>query len=162
MQKEERVIIAATGHRPEKLGGYSDEVFHRLTALSLDYIRRTSPTMVISGMAQGWDLAWACGAIMQGTPVIAAVPFFSQPLKWPEPARERWRWVLQRAHHVAIVCDGEYAAWKMQRRNEWMVDRADRIAALWDGSSGGTANCVRSAQKAGKPLDNLWTEWTAQ
>ena len=33
----------------------------------------------------------------------------------------------------------------MQARNEWMVDQATRLAALWDGSSGGTGNCFQSA-----------------
>lgn len=37
-----------------------------------------------------------------------------------------------------------------------MVDDADRILALWDGSSGGTANCVGYANDIKKPITNLW------
>jgi len=37
-----------------------------------------------------------------------------------------------------------------QLRNEFMVDAADVLAAFFDGSPGGTANCVRYASKIGK------------
>jgi uncharacterized phage-like protein YoqJ len=40
----------------------------------------------------------------------------------------------------------------MQIRNEWMVDRADQVIAIWDGTSGGTANCVEYATKMNKPI----------
>jgi hypothetical protein len=33
----------------------------------------------------------------------------------------------------------------MQIRNEWMVDQATRMAALWDGSGGGTGYSIQSA-----------------
>ena len=39
-----------------------------------------------------------------------------------------------------------------QRRNEFMVDAADVLAAFFDGSPGGTANCVRYANKVGKKV----------
>ena len=40
----------------------------------------------------------------------------------------------------------------MQKRNEYMVDLADRVIAVWDGSKGGTANCVKYAEKVGKEI----------
>jgi len=33
-----------------------------------------------------------------------------------------------------------------------MVDLSDMVAAFWDGSSGGTGNCVRYALKVGKKM----------
>jgi uncharacterized phage-like protein YoqJ len=39
-----------------------------------------------------------------------------------------------------------------QRRNEFMVDAADVLAAFFDGSPGGTANCVLYASKVGKKV----------
>jgi O-acetyl-ADP-ribose deacetylase (regulator of RNase III)/uncharacterized phage-like protein YoqJ len=39
-----------------------------------------------------------------------------------------------------------------QRRNERMVDLSDMVAAFWDGSNGGTGNCVRYAQSIGKRM----------
>jgi uncharacterized phage-like protein YoqJ len=49
----------------------------------------------------------------------------------------------------------------MQRRNEWMVERADVILALWNGSSGGTANCVAYARQRGSRIVNVWEAFEA-
>lgn len=40
----------------------------------------------------------------------------------------------------------------MQKRNEYMVNLADKVIAVWGGSSGGTANCVRYAKSVGKEI----------
>ena len=60
---------------------------------------------------------------------------------------------------VVFVSEPGYAAWKMQVRNKWMVDNSDLVLALWNGTDGGTANCVRYAEKVGKPITNLWERW---
>lgn len=40
----------------------------------------------------------------------------------------------------------------MQIRNQWMVDRADQVIGIWDGTSGGTANCLEYATSKNKPI----------
>jgi uncharacterized phage-like protein YoqJ len=40
----------------------------------------------------------------------------------------------------------------MQKRNEWMVDHADAVIAVWDGSPSGTANCIGYARKKRRPI----------
>lgn len=40
----------------------------------------------------------------------------------------------------------------MQKRNEYMTDNSDIVIAVWDGSKGGTANCVRYAKKLNKEI----------
>ena len=40
----------------------------------------------------------------------------------------------------------------MQKRNEYMVDLADKVIAVWNGSTGGTYNCVKYAEKCGKEI----------
>lgn len=67
--------------------------------------------------------------------------------------------LMQRAAQVVIVSSGGYGVEKMQVRNEWMVDHCDLLVALWDGSSGGTGNCVRYARRVGRPTVNLWPGW---
>lgn len=155
------MIVAATGHRPGKLGGHGHQVQCDLVDLGMRYVSAARPDMVISGMALGWDMAIAEAARNYQVPFIAAIPFYTQHAAWPKESQERYFNLLRQAHSVVIVCPGEYASWKMQRRNEWMVDHADRVVALWDCQqvSGGTANCVRYAERAGKPIDNLWDEW---
>ena len=41
---------------------------------------------------------------------------------------------------------------KMQKRNIWMVDNADVLVAIWDGSSGGPKNTVEYTRKVKKPI----------
>jgi len=152
-------IIAATGHRPKKLGGYSKTIETRLFNLALEYLRKARPTMAISGMALGWDMAFADACEELGIPFIAAIPFIGQESVWPEQSQERYKRLLTKAHRVHVVSDGQYMPFKMALRNEWMVDSASKIAALWDGSAGGTANCVAYAIGKGKPIDNLWERY---
>jgi uncharacterized phage-like protein YoqJ len=45
----------------------------------------------------------------------------------------------------------------LQKRNEWMVDHCDLLIAVWDGSEGGTANCVRYARHHERQIKRL--EW---
>lgn len=158
------MIVAATGHRPEKLGGYSTKIRYSLGGLATDYLARNRPSEVISGMALGWDMAVAAAAVALDIPFVAAVPFRGQECRWPKEAQDRYRWLLSEAEEVVIITDGELfgrqVAKALQDRNEWMVDRADRMIALWDGSWGGTFNCIRYAEKKDVPVDNLWRQWT--
>lgn len=152
------MIIAGTGHRPPKLGGYGEDVFLRLVHLGRGYLDACRPEKVISGMALGWDQALAQAAVDLGIPFIAAVPFNEFSSKWPAVSQDRLQHLLWSASQMVIISQvpGVQA---LQQRNEWMVDRADKMAALWDGSFGGTFNCIRYAEKKGVPIDNLWSRW---
>ena len=132
-------IMAVTGHRPEKVGGYSDEASKRLTTFAEEMLKFYKPEAVITGMALGWDQAVAEACRQLNIPFIAAIPFKGQESKWPRESQVHYRELLSCAKEVVEVCQPGYAAWKMQRRNEWMVCRATRVLALWNGTSGGTA-----------------------
>lgn len=154
--------LTGTGHRLDKLSeGYTEAGRDRLVSLARWALVKYKPTAVISGMAQGWDQALAEAAMSYGIPFDAAVPFLGQEKQWPRESVERYRNLLSKARTVIVVCNGGYAAWKMQKRNEWMSDHADGLLALWNGSDGGTANCVRYAQDKhpAKPIYNVWDEW---
>lgn len=154
------MILAATGHRPDKLGGYdSPKVDAALHKLALSYLEAAAPEKVISGMAQGWDTAWAEAAIQLGIPLLAAVPFAGQALRWPTAAQSRYLKILDRAAESIIVSPGTYETWKMQARNRWMVNHCDTLVALWNGDVGGTGNCVEYAQQNRTPIVNLWKRW---
>lgn len=157
-------VIAATGHRPPKLGGYGPQVGLALGGLATEYLSREQPDEVISGMALGWDQAVAAACVALDIPFTAAVPFEGQDSLWPAESRARYRRLLACAKHVEIVTPGEVmgraADRAMQVRNEWMVDRAHRMVALWDGSWGGTFNCIAYARQRDVPIDNLWARWT--
>jgi len=131
----------------------------------------------IFGMALGLDMyaLEICIGLKKEFPdiiLVAAVPFISQAQKWPFGSQERWLWLLSHCDEIYLVdeapenpvqyreivegwseADSESkwsAVTKLHARNRWMMDRANFVIAVWDGSSGGTANAVSYALKLGK------------
>lgn len=154
------MIIAGTGHRPDKLGGYGLDVRKRLVDVAHIYlcVSKEPATRVISGGALGWDQALAEAALDLNIPLTMALPFEGFETKWPRESQEFLHSLMNPAD-VVFVCEPGYAPWKMQERNKWMVDNCTHLLALWNGTDGGTANCVRYAEKVGKPIINLWENY---
>lgn len=152
------MVISGTGHRPDKLGGYGKEAHDRLVTIACTGLGdvKGDVTRVISGGALGWDQALAEAALRLGLPLTLALPFAGFWSKWPKASQDYLELLVSRADKVVYVCEGDYAPWKMQERNKWMVDNSDTVLALWNGTDGGTANCVKYATKVGKPIVNLW------
>lgn len=152
------MIVAGTGHRPNKLGGYNNESFLKLVEVAENWIRENNPTKVISGMAQGWDQALAQAAINCGVPFVAAIPFKGQETRWSIKGQKYYTKLLTKADSIIYVSGEGYAPYKMQLRNKWMVDNSDIVLAMWDGTGGGTFNCVNYAQAREKEIVNLFTQ----
>lgn len=145
------MIVAFTGHRPDKLGSYEpNEISNKVKGDITKALSELKPEKVISGMALGVDQIAAEVCIDLGIPFIAAVPFLGQESMWPLKSKEHYRYLLSKASDIEVVCDGGYAAWKLQKRNEWMVDNCNLLIAVWNGSDGGTKNCFDYAQKVGR------------
>lgn len=151
------VYAMITGHRPDKLGGYSPAVEARVRALLrpvLTWYKEHAAASgyrleVISGMALGADQWWAAEAMDLDVFVHAFVPFAGQESRWPDASQRAYRALLHRCVSVTVCSAGGYSASAMQTRDEQMVDRAHWHVALWDGSSGGTANTVRYMRRQG-------------
>lgn len=140
------MIVAVTGHRPDKLGGYHDHAFHHEIKMAMvEAFLDFKTNKVVSGMAIGVDTFAVQVARTLSIPYIAAIPFKGQELRWPDSSQIYYRDCLDNAEEVVTVCEGGYAPWKMQKRNEWMVDHCDILVAVWDGTSGGTNNCINYA-----------------
>lgn len=148
------MIVAGTGHRPEKLGGYvTPNITYRRVMEGMDRALLTlRPDHIISGMALGVDQWLAELCVFNGIPFTAAIPFQGFESEWQMPSQIKFRQLLSKAARIHIVCPGGYSAWKMQQRNMWMVDNCDHVLAVWDGSSGGTKNCVEYAMQKNKPI----------
>ena len=148
------MILAFTGHRPTKLGGWKEPnpVKRLVKAELVRLLMELKPEHVVSGMALGVD-QWAAEiAFDLGIPFLAAVPCDDQDHIWKPEAQTRYRELLAKAMHVVVVSPGPYARWKMPERNHWMVDHCDKLIAVWDGSPGGTSECVSYAKRRGKPI----------
>lgn len=152
-------IFAATGHRPDKLfknNPYSEEAFNKLVLVAETIINYYEPTKLIIGMALGFDIAMAQACVNKNVPFIAAIPFEDQEIKWSYTDKKRYLELCLKAENIVVVSKGGYADWKFQKRNEYMVDNADEVMALWDGSEGGTANCIEYAESKSKVVHNFW------
>jgi len=148
------MIVAFTGHRPNKLGGYKlpNPTYLHVCKQIDKTLQELQPSQVISGMALGID-QWAANiAIKSNIPVLAAIPFEGQEKAWPQTSQDIYHRLLSRVSEKVIVCPGGYAAEKMQRRNEWMVDRCHVLIACFDGTPGGTGNCVKYAESVGRQI----------
>lgn len=143
-------IAAISGHRPEKIKDF-DWVKEALKEAYL----LLEVQKVIQGMAAGVDLTAAKVAHEMGIPYVCARPWAGHT------ARDGWKLTYASAiRNSEQVVDVDPSikypgVWAYQVRNKWMVDRADFVLAVWDGSDGGTANCVRYAWKVGKDVFNL-------
>lgn len=153
------MIYAGTGHRPNKLGGYSKEAYNILYDIAFEFLNSSAVERVISGMALGWDTALAEAAIDSHIKLTCAIPFRGQEGMWPLESQNKYREIRSKADEIIIVCEGGYASWKMQTRNIWMTDNCDKILAMYNGDlSGGTYNCIKYAEKQRKEIINLYNK----
>lgn len=156
-----KYCIAFTGHRPPKIGGYDNKNPLRVAVKdaigavldrAVAKYGKTHQIVIISGGALGVDQDAARVAHKMGLPFIVAAPCRNQDSKWPKQSQERYNKMLGLAMNVVYVHDGPYRDGCLNKRNEWMVDHCDALVAVWDGSPGGTAHCVKYAKSAGKPI----------
>lgn len=152
-----RNSISFTGHRPSKLGGYDESVkkvvdIKNALLYKIIVAYEKGYTNFVSGMAIGVD-TWAAEAVLKlkdelpDITLTCAIPFEGQQSRWPVEAQKRFYKILDNADTIHYVCDAGYGAWKLQRRNEWMVDNSQLVIAVWDGTEGGTGNCVKYAER---------------
>lgn len=161
--------IAFTGHRPDKLFGYnkySDGNARLLNYLydELEYaIVEEGFRHFITGMALGWDI-WAGQVVLKlrekyknKYPITleCAIPCDKQYIKWKPSSINEWQDIVRKADIVTYVSNETFTPYCMQVRNEYMVDNAGRMVSCWDGTTGGTGNCIKYAKKKNIPILNI-------
>lgn len=162
------MVIAFTGHRPNKLGGYAPEAQAlaraRVRSAFLPHLQelKAAGWTAVSGMALGVD-QWAAELCAElGIQFGAAVPFRGQEAQWPLDAQRHYAHLLRCAAWVHVVDENVNRSSRrsiivaMQKRNEWMVDNSDLLLAYWNNTPGGTRNCVNYAMAMEKPIINAW------
>lgn len=150
-----------TGHRPNKLYGYNKDkdgnikIRQQLREVIIYCIIHEGAKNFISGMALGID-QWAAEIVLELKPyypnikLIAAIPCRDHSSAWPQTSRDEYNSILDKADYKVMVNKMRYFPQCMQIRNEWMVDRSIGQIAVWDGTVGGTANCIRYADSVQK------------
>lgn len=154
--------VCFTGHRPNKLAGYNMNVPYYgqfkyvLANLLEDMMTQLQGQFhFISGMALGVDQL-ACEVVIpylsSNVSLEGAIPCRNHSSNWPKASQDHYQALLKCCTKVTLVTDAPYSAHLMQVRNQYMVDNSDYVIAIWDGSAGGTENCVRYALNQGKNI----------
>lgn len=171
------ISIGFTGHRPNKIGGYdrnnpTREKIKNTVSLIINALADKNPKSALRfycGGAIGFDTdAFDVAYHMKLTTeipieIVLAIPFKDQPIKWNKYDVEHYEDMIERADTCVYVDEekrymidsvpvGRYNPIKMQKRNEYMVDHSNVIIACWDGTPGGTGNCVKYARAQNKTI----------
>ncbi len=156
-------VCSFTGHRPQNLPFRFNEEDPRCIALKTllreeieKQIKENEVSHFISGMALGVDTYVAEIVIdLKSTyPHItleAAIPCETQAVKWKEKDRIRYFSLVEKCDKETLI-SRKYTTECMQQRNHYMVDAADAIIAVWDGTPSGTGKTVSYARSKGKTV----------
>lgn len=156
------MIIGLTGHRPNKLYGYNLETkrYYNLKDRIKEILIENQCEEAVTGMALGADIILAYAVLelkLEGYDIKlhCAIPCRNHSCKWNEHDQKVYNKILQIADKVTLVTDEEYRPALMQIRNEFIVDICDKLIAVWNGSKGGTGNCVNYARRKNKEIIRL-------
>ena len=147
--------VCFTGHRPEKLIR-SERSIRKDLEQQIRQAIADGLNVYISGMARGVDI-WAAQIVIrlrsEGYPVklICACPYDGFEKGWSQDWQQQYNDVLAVADFVKYVCAG-YSRSCFQVRNEWMVNHAARVIAVFTGEKSGTKNTIDYAAKVGVPV----------
>lgn len=160
------MVCAFTGHRPHKLPWGSDETDPRCQAVRTMIAQRLQEACdlgcreFLCGMAQGCDLIFA-EAVLElraqkpEITLTAVLPCPEQARHWPEADRLRHRALCSRCDS-RICISRTYTPDCMQRRNRAMIDRAQVLISVYDGTASGTGSTVRYARSRGLTILPVW------
>lgn len=152
-----------TGHRPKYYRFGVDETDPECKRIK-DFVRERCEHLItekgvshfISGGAVGLD-TWAMEAVLdlkttyKAITLECAMPYAGMPQRFEALDRERYDEISHRLDRVTVL-NPHYSPGCMQQRNEYMVERAKYVIAVWTGRKSGTANTVRYAKKRGRTL----------
>lgn len=115
-------------------------------------------TYFISGFAKGTDLLFAEIVLEkqkehEAVQLEAAIPYRNRYIKLMKA--EHTKAMLENCCHVEIVSE-KLASNVYMKRNRYMVDRSDRVIAVYDGrETGGTVATIRLAHSKRKELREI-------
>lgn len=166
--QEYRQVMAFTGHRPDKIGPNeyhsspkSGSKSEKIWDLFRTQFQEYEVDATISGLALGTDMVGADATLSAGLPLFAAIPFKGQDKRWLNASKERYLGLLKFATGIYMVDiarwvtfkefmdlpNGVYHPAKMDDRNHWMVQNSHILSGIFDGTPGGTLNCLTYAEQ---------------
>lgn len=144
--------IAFTGHRPHKISD-AKAIIARIRDFLEHQLSLHPDLLVISGGALGVDQYAAKICIDLDIPFKLILPFPVAVLtsRWSNNCREYLRYLMHHAEKTSYI-QQEFSMAGYQRRNEVMVNHCNLLCAVFNGSSGGTANCINYARSVGTAI----------
>lgn len=157
-----------TGHRPQRLPWGENEADPRCAAIKEKLFQAVLTAYqqgcrhFICGMALGCDLYFAEAVLRlkalhpRSVTLEAAVPYPEQAKKWRAEQQARYRRLLEQCD-VETVVQQFYTKSCLMRRNQYMVDHAGRVIAIYNGRcGGGTYATINYALDKQRALDILY------
>lgn len=157
-------VCCFTGYRPHRFSfeqeGLRPEHVSKALGRQIRRLYDEGCRTFITGMCVGVDL-WAAAEVLSlqsehpDVELIAAVPFAGQESRWPAVDQREYRRILAACTRVETLFSPaeakENAAACYRRRNQWMVDNADTVLAVYTPIEAerrsGTAATVHYARK---------------
>lgn len=87
--------------------------------------------------------------------LICALPHPDFEKKWKLTEQLKYNSILKKADLTRAICP-RFSMGAYQKRNIWMVDRASRVIAAYNGEKGGTKNTIDYAVKQGIEVINIF------
>jgi len=147
--------VCFTGHRPEKLT-QSEWLIKKDLENEIRQAIADGKNVFITGMARGVDI-WAAEIVLKlrdaGQPIrlMCACPYDGFEQGWRNEWQEQYQAILAASDFVKYVCPS-YNRACFQIRNEWMVNHASRVIAVFNGEKSGTKNTIDYANREGIPV----------
>lgn len=143
------MIITISGSRPQKYNKIvKDNPENKIKQLIKKAISEEEKIeLCYIGMALGVDQLACEVCLGLKIPYVATIPFEDFNLKWSKDQKQHYDFLLSKAERIEVVCDSGYAAWKLQKRNEYMIDRSNKLLVFYDGLPGGSQNALDYAIK---------------
>jgi uncharacterized phage-like protein YoqJ len=141
--------VGITGHRPERLEDHESAVKELIS----EALQTLNTERFYQGMASGVDLWSAKEAWKLKIPYVAVRPWAGHKPRVAD--RVEYGKVLKHSAEIVDVSPSiEYPGLiAYHNRNEYIVDNADAMIAVWDGKPyGGTYSCIMYAWQKEVPV----------
>lgn len=158
-QPQGPLVVAATGHRWQRMDIERSPAAERhLVLLARAFLEQLQPDRAISGLALGWDTAFAIAAVEAKVPLEVVMPGKrgQQAARWDWGDQGTHEWLVrQSVAHSWVGGDLPFPKACIER-DDYMVIRAGLMCALWSGQPSGTGTTIKMAQRRGVGVVNLW------
>ena len=156
---------AFTGHRPERLDLPEAEIIAWLEK-EIRKAVEDGYTQFITGMQRGVDL-WAAEAVLKvrsegkSIRLVKACAFKGMETQWDRAWQTKYRHILFAGNETYYISERPGRSAFFQRNN-WMVDHASRLIAVYTGAPGGTKETIKYAKAQGLEVISIADETEEQ